>query len=105
MSSVEGDGRLWTSGTSSRSLLWPVKRARPTMTGVPGCIMTISRLGDQAVWAAFASEAEALRFTAAVRAAMPAGVVDVVAAYFCVAVFYDLACTRYSQLAPTLQRL
>ena len=67
--------------------------------------MTITALGDQAVFAAFAAEADALRFAAAVRAAGLPGVVDVVAAYFTVAVFYDLARTRYARLVPDLERL
>src|SRR6266850_2307132 len=71
----------------------------------PWCIMTITALGDQAVFAAFAVEADALRFAAAVRAAGLPGVVDVVTAYFTVAVFYDLARTRYARLAPDLERL
>ena len=67
--------------------------------------MTITPLGDQAVLAAFEAEADALRFAAAVRAAALPGVVDVVAAYFTVAVFYDLARSRYARLAADLQRL
>jgi inhibitor of KinA len=67
--------------------------------------MTITPLGDQAVLAAFGIEADALRFAAAVRAAAPPGVVDVVAAYVTVAIFYDLARTRYARLATDLERL
>ena len=75
------------------------------MTARLNSIMTITPLGDQAVLAAFTIEADALRLAAAVRAAAIPGVVDVVAAYVTVAIFYDMTRTRYTPLAAELQRL
>jgi inhibitor of KinA len=67
--------------------------------------MDLTPLGDQAVLAKFPHEADALQFAAAVRAAALPGVVDVVPAYFSVAVFYDVMQTRYAELAPRLSQL
>jgi inhibitor of KinA len=62
-------------------------------------------LGDQAVLAYFPDEAVALGFAAAVRAASPAWLLDVVQAYTSVAVFFDLDHTRFSKVVPELQEL
>lgn len=51
--------------------------------------MTFVPLGDQAVLAYASSEAQALRWAAAVRAAAPEWLDDVVPAYASVGVFYD----------------
>lgn len=67
--------------------------------------MTLTPLGDQAVLVGFSSETDALRFSAAVRNSLIDGVIDVVPAYFTVAVFYDLNRTRFATLAPQLQAL
>lgn len=53
--------------------------------------MDLSPLGDQGLLARFPTEAEALSFAAAVRAAEWPEVVDVVPAYFSVAVYHDAA--------------
>jgi inhibitor of KinA len=68
-------------------------------------IMHLTALGDQAVLARFPTEAEALAFAAAVRAANWFEVLDVVPAYFTVAVYYDLGRIRQAELAPRLQSL
>jgi inhibitor of KinA len=60
-------------------------------------------LGDQAALASFADEEAAARFAAAVRAAAPPGVLDVVQAYTSVAVFFDLDRTRFGSVAETLR--
>jgi inhibitor of KinA len=52
-------------------------------------MLSLEPLGDQAVLAAFADEAGALRFAAAVRRTNPPWLVDVVQAYATVAVFFD----------------
>ena len=67
--------------------------------------MHLTALGDQAVLAQFPTEAEALAFAAAVRAANWPEVVDIVPAYFTVAIYYDLARIRQSELVPRLQSL
>jgi inhibitor of KinA len=67
--------------------------------------MKLTPLGDQAVLAVFSQEVEALRFAAAVRAAELAGIIDIVPAYVSVAIFYNLARTRYSELLPQLEKL
>ena len=69
------------------------------------CIMTITPLGDQGVLATFDREADAFRFAAAMRSAALPGVIDVVAAYFNVAIFYDLAQIRHAALVADLERL
>ena len=51
--------------------------------------MDLKPLGDQAVLAYVPDETAAVRFTAAVRAAAPAWLVDVVPAYASVGVFFD----------------
>jgi inhibitor of KinA len=65
--------------------------------------MNFTPLGDQGVLATFVTESAALHFAAAVEAAMPLGVVDIVPAYFSVAVFFDLGQTRYAELVPQLK--
>jgi inhibitor of KinA len=62
-------------------------------------------LGDQAALADLADEARAVRFTAGVRAANPAWLVDVVQAYTRVAVFFDLGRIRFREVADWLGRL
>src|SRR5262249_32736366 len=69
------------------------------------CIMNLTPLGDQAVLARFEREADALHFGAALRAAGLPAVIDVVPAYFSVAVFYDLERTRCAELARQLETL
>jgi inhibitor of KinA len=64
--------------------------------------MSFSPLGDQGVLARFATEAEALAFAAAVRAANLPEIVEVVAAYLSVAIFHDPERTRYAELARRL---
>ncbi len=66
---------------------------------------TLQPLGDQAVLAYFPDEAAAARFAAAVRAANPAWLVEVVQAYTSVAVFYDLDRFGYSAVSAHLNRL
>jgi inhibitor of KinA len=67
--------------------------------------MNFTPLGDQAVLATFPAEVAALRFAAAVEAAAVPGVIDIVPAYFSVAVFFDLGRTQYAKLVPSLQQL
>jgi inhibitor of KinA len=62
-------------------------------------------LGDQAALAYFREEMTALRFAEAVRQAGPPWLVDVVAAYTSVAVFFDLDQTGYHQVAAALSLL
>lgn len=62
-------------------------------------------LGDQGVLARFGSEAEALAFAEAVRAAQIPEIVDVVAAYASVAVFHDPATTRIAGLINRLSKV
>lgn len=67
--------------------------------------MSFSPLGDQGVLARFATEAEALAFAAAVRAAGLPEIVEVVAAYLAVAVFHDPEQTGYAELVQRLGRI
>jgi len=67
--------------------------------------MNFAPLGDQAVLATFPAEAAALRFATAVQAAALPGVIDIVTAYFSVAVYFDLGQTHYAKLVPRLQQL
>src|SRR5438034_1644456 len=62
-------------------------------------------LGDQAALAYFPDEAAAFRFTAAVRRANDAWLVDVVQAYTSVAVFYDLGRTAFATVAGRLKEV
>lgn len=62
-------------------------------------------LGDQAALAYFADETAALHFAEAVRADNPFWLVDVVQAYASVAVFFDLARTRYRDVATHLRQV
>jgi inhibitor of KinA len=59
-------------------------------------------LGDQAILASCDDEPAAARLAAAVRAARPAWVVDVVPAYASVAVFFDALQTRHADAAAWL---
>jgi inhibitor of KinA len=68
-------------------------------------MQSLQPLGDQAALAYFADEVAALRFAAAVRRAAAPWLVDVVQAYTSVAVFFDLARTRYAAVAEDLRRL
>src|SRR5262245_8513444 len=63
---------------------------------------SLQPLGDQAALAAFADEAAALRWAAAVRALAPAWLVDVVQAYTTVAVYFDLDATTFAAVAAAL---
>jgi inhibitor of KinA len=67
--------------------------------------MRIDSLGDQGVLAHFPAEAEALAFAAAVRAAGWSEVVDVVPAYFSVAVYHDPARIGVGELQQRLAAL
>jgi inhibitor of KinA len=62
-------------------------------------------LSDQAVLIYCPDEAAALEFTAAVRAAAPVWLIDVVQAYTSVAIFFDLAQTRYAFVVEELMDL
>jgi len=66
---------------------------------------TFTPMGDQAVLVRFEREADALQFAASVRSSSIPGIVDVVPAYFAVAVFYDLNSVRYATLVLQLQAL
>src|SRR5262245_26118977 len=66
---------------------------------------SITSLGDQAVLAYFADEADALRFAAAVRAANAPWLIDVVGAYKSVAVFFDLDRIDPGAVQARLQQL
>ena len=67
--------------------------------------MTLSPLGDQAVLAYFPDEAAAVRFAAAVRAAGPPWLLDVVPAYASVGVFFDPDLTTTQAAARWAKRL
>jgi inhibitor of KinA len=67
--------------------------------------MDLAPLGDQGLLARFPAEAEALAFAAAVRAAGWPEVVDVVPAYFTVAVYHDSARVRLEELRDRLAAL
>jgi inhibitor of KinA len=62
-------------------------------------------LGDQAALAYFASEIEALHFAEAVRQANDAWLVDVVAAYQSVGVYYDLTRVGFTQVTARLHEI
>jgi inhibitor of KinA len=62
-------------------------------------------LGDQAILAQLPDEEAALSFAAAVRAAVPAWLIDVVQAYTTVAVFFDPDQVRYAAAVSTLRPL
>jgi inhibitor of KinA len=62
-------------------------------------------LGDQAVLAALETEAEALRWAAAVRRLAPPWLVDVVQAYVSVAVFFDPDQTTFASACAALSAL
>jgi inhibitor of KinA len=62
-------------------------------------------LGDQAAVAYLDSEAEALRFAAALRQANEPWLVDVVGAYMSVAVFFDLDHIAFHSVTDALRRL
>jgi inhibitor of KinA len=66
---------------------------------------TLEPLGDQAVLAAFPTEAEALGFAAAVRAANVSWLIDVVQAYATVAVYFDPEHTRFADAEAALRQL
>src|SRR5438046_2880036 len=67
--------------------------------------MNIFPLGDQGVLACFGTELEALAFAAAVSAARWPEIVDVVPAYFAVAVFHDPARVHLGPLERRLQSI
>ena len=64
--------------------------------------MDLSALGDQAILARFDDESKAQRWAAAIRAAKPAWLVDVVCAYFTVAVYFDVAQIRFREVEAYL---
>jgi inhibitor of KinA len=74
------------------------------LTGEVFRMQPLQPLGDQAVLASFADEQTALGFAAAVRAADPAWLLDVVQAYTTVAVFYDLNVVTYATAMETVRR-
>src|SRR5437763_13240792 len=63
---------------------------------------SLQPLGDQAVLASFAEEADALRWAAGVRRMAPPWLVDVVPAYAAVAVFFDPDRTTFAAAAAAL---
>ncbi len=65
--------------------------------------MTFAPLGDQAMLAYAASEDAALRFAAAVRAANPAWLDDVVPAYASVGIFFDANAIRTGEVLAWLK--
>jgi len=67
--------------------------------------MNLNPLGDQGILAAFATEAQALAFAAAVRAIDSPDILDVVSAYASVAVFHDATRTTVASLQARLQAL
>src|SRR5262245_41271296 len=68
-------------------------------------VPSLQPLGDQAALAAFADEAAALRWAAAVRALAPPWLVDVVQAYTTVAVYFDLDALPFAAVAAALPAL
>jgi inhibitor of KinA len=66
---------------------------------------SVQPLGDQAALAAFADEASALRFAAAVRQEPPPWLIDVVQAYATVAVFYDLLRVGYREVEAWVRQV
>jgi inhibitor of KinA len=68
-------------------------------------MVTLVPLGDQAVLADCGDEPSALRFAAAVRAASPPWLIDVVPAYKTVGVFFDARQVRWAEAAAELRRL
>jgi inhibitor of KinA len=66
---------------------------------------TLQPLGDQAVLAHFADEGAALRWAEAVRRGAAGWLVDVVAAYTSVAVYYDLDQATYADVVAALPPL
>jgi inhibitor of KinA len=66
---------------------------------------TLEPMGDQAVFASFEGEGDALRFAAAARRLAPPWLLDVVQAYATVAVFYDPDQTGYAAAAEALRPL
>lgn len=67
-------------------------------------MMTTTPLGDQAVLCYFADEPAAVRFAAAVRAAGPDWLLDVVPAYASVGVFFDADRIGSADVAKWLRR-
>jgi inhibitor of KinA len=66
--------------------------------------MTLTPLGEEAVLAYLPDEAAAVRFAAAVRAAAPPWLLDVVPAYASVGVFFDATATRTADVLAWLRR-
>src|SRR5207302_2039579 len=71
----------------------------------PSSMLVLQPLGDQAILVRCSSEADALRFSAAVRAAAPAWLIDVVQAYTTVAVFFSLGDVTFAEVSTLLLRL
>jgi inhibitor of KinA len=67
--------------------------------------LNLQPLGDQAILATFAAEAEASRFAVAVRQLEAPWLVDVVQAYVTVAVYFDLEQTDSETAAAQLRQL
>jgi inhibitor of KinA len=67
--------------------------------------MRLTPLGDQALLAYFERESAAVRFAAAVRAADPPWLVDVVPAYASVGIFFDPDVIRSADVAAWLEAL
>src|SRR3954466_15635712 len=68
-------------------------------------LMQLPPLGDQAVLAYLPDEAAAVRFAAAVRAADPPWLHDVVPAYASVGIFFDADTTRLPDVLDWLTRI
>jgi inhibitor of KinA len=68
-------------------------------------MISLQPLGDQAGLASFADETAALRFAAAVRAAAPDWLLDVVQAYATVAVFFSPEHVSFHHVDDFLRRL
>jgi inhibitor of KinA len=67
-------------------------------------MVSLRPLGDQAVLASFDNERSALQWAEAVRQFQPPWLVDVVAAYATVAVYFDLAITSFGKVVEALPR-
>jgi inhibitor of KinA len=67
--------------------------------------MNVTTLGDQCALFSFPTEDEALRFSRAAGRLRPDWLVDVVAAYFTVAVYFDLRMVCYREVVEQCRRL
>src|SRR5687768_10283613 len=83
----------------------PVTRTLEPDTILRGWHMRFEPLGDQAVMAYCDSEQDAAVLAAQVRRANPAWCIDVVQAYFSVAVYYDLTAIDCTVVADWLAQV